>query len=225
MNSTDRTDAESARFAAWCMRRLMALGVFASALVLALSIVTIAILRPDIVFRTPLIAFLPLAALWLFLTRHAVRDWRSTMRDRAEGRVETVTGPARIRHDGRPGLIVGLRDRLLVGDRVFAIDAELAETILPGREVVVRYAPHSGALLSISQDADTTGAQPAIVAADLTRREQELLALIAEGLTDKEIARRLNLSPTTVRTYNSALYQKLGVTSRTQAIRIAKSGN
>nr|WP_272906805.1 response regulator transcription factor [Hyphobacterium sp. SN044] len=59
----------------------------------------------------------------------------------------------------------------------------------------------------------------------MTRREQELLALIAEGLTDKEIARRLNLSPSTVRTYNSALYQKLGVTSRTQAIRMAKSGS
>jgi DNA-binding NarL/FixJ family response regulator len=55
----------------------------------------------------------------------------------------------------------------------------------------------------------------------LTRRERELLALIAEGLTDKDIARRLNLSPATVRTYNSALYAKLGITRRTQAVAIA----
>lgn len=224
MDSTGRTDTEAARFAAWRMRRLMALGVFASALVLALSIVTIAILRPDLVFRTPLIAFLPLAALWLVLTRTAVRDWQATWRDMTDGGVETVTGPARLRQDGRPGLLAGLRDRLLVGDRVFRIDAELAETIVPGRDVRVRYAPQSGALLSVAE----TGAAPVPspeLATDLTRREQELLALIAEGLTDKDIARRLNLSPSTVRTYNSALYQKLGVTSRTQAIRIAKSGH
>lgn len=223
MDSTHRTDAETARFAAWRMRRLMALGVFASALVLALSIVTIAILRPDLVFRTPLIAFLPLAALWLFLTRTALRDWQATWRDMTEGGVETVTGPARLRQDGRPGLLAGLRDRLLVGDRVFRIDAELAETIVPGRDVRVRYAPRSGALLSIAGTGAAVPEPSPEIAADLTRREQKLLGLIAEGMTDKEIARRLNLSPATVRTYNSALYQKLGVTSRTQAIRIAKS--
>lgn len=207
------------------MRRLMALGVFASALILALSIVTIAILRPDLVFRTPLIAFLPLAALWLFLTRTALRDWQATWRDMTEGGVETVTGPTRLRQDGRPGLMAGMRDRLLVGDRVFRIDAELAEAIVPGRDVRVRYAPHSGALLSIAETSVAAPETSPELAADLTRRERDLLALIAEGLTDKEIARRLNLSPSTVRTYNSALYQKLGVTSRTQAIRIAKSGS
>ena len=57
----------------------------------------------------------------------------------------------------------------------------------------------------------------------LTRREKELLRYIAQGLTDKEIARVLNLAPATVRTYNSDLYTKLGIERRTQAVPIAQS--
>ena len=51
----------------------------------------------------------------------------------------------------------------------------------------------------------------------LTRREIEILHLVAQGKTNKEIAADLYISPLTVRTHLEHLYQKLGVGSRTEA--------
>jgi DNA-binding CsgD family transcriptional regulator len=51
----------------------------------------------------------------------------------------------------------------------------------------------------------------------LSVREGEVLALIVEGLTNKEIGRRLNLSPDTVKNHVVHIIEKLGVTDRTQA--------
>lgn len=56
----------------------------------------------------------------------------------------------------------------------------------------------------------------------LTDRESEVLALLAEGMTNREIAQRLVLSPETVKWYNKQIYQKLGVGSRTEAVAIAR---
>jgi non-specific serine/threonine protein kinase len=55
----------------------------------------------------------------------------------------------------------------------------------------------------------------------LTSRESEVLQLVADGLPDAEIARRLHLSRRTVGNHLSAAYRKLGVTSRTAALREA----
>jgi PAS domain S-box-containing protein len=54
--------------------------------------------------------------------------------------------------------------------------------------------------------------------ADLTRREREVLSLIAEGLSDKAIAARLQLSPSTIRNHAAAIYSKLDVHSRAEAL-------
>ena len=53
----------------------------------------------------------------------------------------------------------------------------------------------------------------------LTGREVEVLQLAAEGLANKQIALALNISEHTVKFHLSSLYAKLGVTSRTEAIR------
>jgi DNA-binding NarL/FixJ family response regulator len=53
----------------------------------------------------------------------------------------------------------------------------------------------------------------------LTGRELEVLQLAAEGLANKQIALALNISEHTVKFHLSSLYAKLGVTSRTEAIR------
>lgn len=50
-----------------------------------------------------------------------------------------------------------------------------------------------------------------------TQRELEILGLLAEGLTNREIADRLYLSHETVKWHNKQLYRKLGVSNRTQA--------
>jgi DNA-binding NarL/FixJ family response regulator len=51
----------------------------------------------------------------------------------------------------------------------------------------------------------------------LTSREKEILSWITKGLTNKEIALRLNLTEGTVKNYISVIYQKLNVQDRTQA--------
>jgi len=52
---------------------------------------------------------------------------------------------------------------------------------------------------------------------DLSARETEVLRLVAEGLANKLIARRLGISEKTVKGYLTAIFQRLGVTDRTQA--------
>jgi len=57
----------------------------------------------------------------------------------------------------------------------------------------------------------------------LSERELEVLALFAEGLTNRETASRLFLAPNTVKAHSSNIYGKLGVHSRTQAIAKARA--
>jgi len=57
----------------------------------------------------------------------------------------------------------------------------------------------------------------------LTKRELELVELIAEGLSNQEIADRLFLSPQTVKVHVRNIYSKLGANSRTQAVARARS--
>lgn len=62
----------------------------------------------------------------------------------------------------------------------------------------------------------------ALRALGVTAREYEVLALLAEGCANKEIARRLEVSPNTVKTHLGRLYAKLEVERRTRAIAKAK---
>ena len=58
---------------------------------------------------------------------------------------------------------------------------------------------------------------PRSAAGSLTAREREVLTLIAEGATNRQIARRLSVTERTTRTHVSNILGKLGLTSRTQA--------
>jgi DNA-binding CsgD family transcriptional regulator len=52
----------------------------------------------------------------------------------------------------------------------------------------------------------------------LTAREAQILALLAEGLVNKQIAARLGISRHTVKTHLAALFHKLGVSTRAEAV-------
>jgi NarL family two-component system response regulator LiaR len=56
----------------------------------------------------------------------------------------------------------------------------------------------------------------------ITRREREILELIATGLSNREIAEKLFVSENTVKTHSSRLFDKLSAKRRTQAVQIGK---
>ncbi|MFJ5114863.1 response regulator [Streptomyces sp. NPDC088551] len=62
---------------------------------------------------------------------------------------------------------------------------------------------------------------PAELPDGLTAREAEVLSLVAEGLSNKEIAQRLHIGAATVKTHINNLFAKTGVRDRAQAVRYA----
>lgn len=94
--------------------------------------------------------------------------------------------------------------RVAIGERV--VDAELERAAIPGLGRFARQAREGS-----------------VVEATLTPREQEILLLLAEGLTTQQISRRLGISARTVEAHVAKLYRKLSVHSRVQAIARAAS--
>ena len=56
----------------------------------------------------------------------------------------------------------------------------------------------------------------------ITKRELEILALMAQGMSNREIAEKLFVSENTVKTHSSRLFDKLSAKRRTQAVQIGK---
>jgi DNA-binding CsgD family transcriptional regulator len=56
----------------------------------------------------------------------------------------------------------------------------------------------------------------------ITRRELEILELIARGMSNREIAAKLYVSENTVKTHSSHVFEKLGAKRRTQAVQLGK---
>lgn len=73
----------------------------------------------------------------------------------------------------------------------------------------------AGKLLTSLARSPAISQQPTHIS--LNERETEVLKLLAQGLTNADIAARLYLSEGTVRNYTSAIFSKLGVSDRTQA--------
>ena len=81
-------------------------------------------------------------------------------------------------------------------------------------------AAHAGRMTPSPEAAQAlahTAAQPPMPGHDLTGRERDGLALLVEGLSSTQIADRLVVSPSTVKSHVSHTLNKLGVASRTEA--------
>jgi predicted ATPase/DNA-binding CsgD family transcriptional regulator len=112
-------------------------------------------------------------------------------------------------HPDYEGLLASARSRL--GDEA-VWEAALEEGKAMSQEEAVEYALGTEDLASPPEDAS-----PSL----LSERETEVLRLVAEGLTNPEVAERLYLSPRTVGQHLRSVYRKLGVSSRAAAAREA----
>ncbi len=87
--------------------------------------------------------------------------------------------------------------------------------------VVLHPSEVDSALPAAAADTSAAGIQPAIEAAEaLTRREREVLQMLAAGLGNKEIAARLHISDHTAKFHVASILGKLGASTRTEAVAV-----
>jgi DNA-binding NarL/FixJ family response regulator len=74
---------------------------------------------------------------------------------------------------------------------------------------------------TVSTRATSANVEDVSAVPPLTNRERQVLGLLADGLGNKQIAARLGISTNTVKTHLELLFDKLGVSSRTEAVATA----
>jgi two-component system nitrate/nitrite response regulator NarL len=117
-----------------------------------------------------------------------------------------------IRRDSRPRAMAAAIEALHHGLAV--LDRRFVETDLRARHVPVAPAPHAPSAI-VQRSADEI----------LTPRESEVLGLLAEGLSNKEIAAKLEISEHTAKFHVNSILQKMGAQKRVEAVvRAAKMG-
>jgi len=114
--------------------------------------------------------------------------------------------------EARPVVMLGGADDDLPG--------VLARHAGPSQIDAALRAVHAGLIVRAPEavDAGFGAAREADGHALLTPRELEVLAALAEGMTNKAIARRLNISQHTVKFHVESLFRKLGARTRTEAV-------
>jgi DNA-binding NarL/FixJ family response regulator len=97
--------------------------------------------------------------------------------------------------------------------------SELVSAIRKANEGEKTFSPQVLDMIVTSFKEETRERQAESPLGDLTSREYDVLSLMSEGLSNKEIASRLFVSPKTVEKVVSGIFRKLGVSSRTAAVK------
>jgi pimeloyl-ACP methyl ester carboxylesterase/DNA-binding CsgD family transcriptional regulator len=136
-----------------------------------------------------------------------------------EASLAAVRVPTLVIHSRDDEVIPVVEGRLLAAGIPGAEFVELDSRnhiLLEGQPAWLRFQEALLSFLRPDRSADQS------VFASLSEREREVLALIADGLNNTDIAARLSISEKTVRNHTSNLFDKLGVWSRAQAIVFAR---
>jgi DNA-binding NarL/FixJ family response regulator len=131
---------------------------------------------------------------------------------RNRGSISPVLALVSEAHEARQALRSGARGALSRSAPAHTI-APAALAVASGHWVLDD--SFASALLHVG--ADTSAAAPAL----LSRREQEVLELLSEGLSNRDVAERLGISHHTAKFHVNAILDKLGATTRTEAVVLA----
>jgi DNA-binding NarL/FixJ family response regulator len=111
-----------------------------------------------------------------------------------------------------------IMDALDAGAEGYLLKHSEPEVILSGiRAVVAGGSPLDPKAARTLLTQQRRGPDPLDAASPLTAREEEVLTMVGDGLPNKSIARRLGISERTVKAHLTNIFQRLGVTDRTQA--------
>jgi DNA-binding NarL/FixJ family response regulator len=110
--------------------------------------------------------------------------------------------------------------------RLAAAEPESLAAYQPHADRLLAWLPSEPATRSVADSRPASAGPsgrpaPAAYPAGLTAREVEVLRLVAQGLTDAQVAEQLILSRRTVSTHLTSIYGKLQITSRSAATRFA----
>ena len=118
-----------------------------------------------------------------------------------------------------------IREVLAAGARGYLLKSDATRQLIPAVESLARHKPFfSGRVSEVVLDGflKRAGGEAVTTAADrLTSREREIVQLLAEGNSNKDIARRLDLSVKTVETHRASVMRKLELGSLADLIRWA----
>lgn len=140
---------------------------------------------------------------------HGCRLPVASLREAGRGATQELVIPVRVRGTGRGAFVVS------GGDRTHA-----QEDLLLAHQVQALLV-----LLDRLIDEDARAGNPVERTTRLTARQQAVLSLLRQGLTQDSIGRRLGCSPRTVEKHLEQIYRKLGVHDRLAAIRCVEDGS
>jgi NarL family two-component system response regulator LiaR len=116
-----------------------------------------------------------------------------------------------------------IKNALEAGAIAYILKDVSAEDLV--RAIRAAYAGHATLSPAVAQSLVESANQPPAPGLNLTEREREVLALMIEGLNNTQIAARLTVSPSTIKSHVSSVLSKLGATSRTEAVTLALRHN
>lgn len=165
----------------------------------------------------------------LFLLQHVAVDVLLTDLDMPGMDGFELLAAVRTKHQAVKVLVLSMHDEAALVKRAMELDADgyvvknagKEELMLAVREIAMGRRYFGGSVAEALLGKATPSVAGAHVLADLTEREVEVLAALAEGLGNKEIGERLFISPRTVDTHRTNLMRKLDTHNVAGLVRIA----